>query len=434
MAKFDARVIHDTIRTIISRYPALAMHANPQDIQFQLSRRLSRFIEDSKHDLTIQDLLRVADANARELSDRYSGYSLMNRPVSLHDVDMGNIEEDFGNRVIYYGDETNQKDPVKQGRKQVARPKSISLKEFQGFREQRVPNTPHEEQSPWGRDVTLDDITPAKRVAEQPEYHEDENHRRVTRNKRTLSVLAAEKSASAHGNEPFAKDQFANLPQTGMDARQGSVFDVDDVAYEPQEAARTASARKGTAKANKALASEKQPVVVKRRKKTAVAPVEVLPLPVMPVPETALEPVQPENTAFEELVESGEVKAIAEPPVKKTARKAKTADATTKTKSSTTKASSTAIKSAKTAKTKRTFVRADETTKQMRALNAPEENKYTRRIRERAGMNHAEFSAKLGVPVSTLKAWEYNLRSPSGAAKVLINMLYKHPELIKYLD
>lgn len=54
-------------------------------------------------------------------------------------------------------------------------------------------------------------------------------------------------------------------------------------------------------------------------------------------------------------------------------------------------------------------------------------------IRKQANLSQNQFAHAIGISVSTLKSWEQGQRTPSGSAKVLLNLLAKHPELIDEL-
>ncbi|MEW6668063.1 MAG: helix-turn-helix domain-containing protein [Thermodesulfobacteriota bacterium] len=53
--------------------------------------------------------------------------------------------------------------------------------------------------------------------------------------------------------------------------------------------------------------------------------------------------------------------------------------------------------------------------------------------RLRIGLSQREFAKMLGVSLRTLQEWEQGRRTPSGAAKSLITIAIKKPELIKEL-
>lgn len=47
-----------------------------------------------------------------------------------------------------------------------------------------------------------------------------------------------------------------------------------------------------------------------------------------------------------------------------------------------------------------------------------------------SGLSQAQFAELLGISVRTLQKWEQGAREPSGAAKVLIRIAQKHPEVL----
>lgn len=54
--------------------------------------------------------------------------------------------------------------------------------------------------------------------------------------------------------------------------------------------------------------------------------------------------------------------------------------------------------------------------------------KFARRVRKRLGLSQAEFSARIDVPLDTVRNWEQGKRCPTGAAKALLKILDKAPE------
>ncbi len=52
------------------------------------------------------------------------------------------------------------------------------------------------------------------------------------------------------------------------------------------------------------------------------------------------------------------------------------------------------------------------------------------RIRLNSGLSQVQFAAALGVSKRTLEQWEQGRRSPSGAAKQLLKIVERHPEVL----
>ena len=52
------------------------------------------------------------------------------------------------------------------------------------------------------------------------------------------------------------------------------------------------------------------------------------------------------------------------------------------------------------------------------------------RVRLKSGLSQAQFAAALGVSKRTLEQWEQGRRQPSGAAKQLLKIAERHPEVL----
>ena len=53
-----------------------------------------------------------------------------------------------------------------------------------------------------------------------------------------------------------------------------------------------------------------------------------------------------------------------------------------------------------------------------------------REIRHNVGLSQSRFAALLGVSVRTLQDWEQGRRAPSGAARTLLLIAHRNPEVL----
>ena len=53
------------------------------------------------------------------------------------------------------------------------------------------------------------------------------------------------------------------------------------------------------------------------------------------------------------------------------------------------------------------------------------------RAREKSGLSQSRFAELLGVSVRTLQEWEQGRREPSGAAKTLLKIAERYPEVLQ---
>jgi putative transcriptional regulator len=56
------------------------------------------------------------------------------------------------------------------------------------------------------------------------------------------------------------------------------------------------------------------------------------------------------------------------------------------------------------------------------------------RVRLGAGLSQAGFARLLGVSVRTLQQWEQGRREPSGAARTLLRIAERHPQVLSDLE
>jgi putative transcriptional regulator len=53
-----------------------------------------------------------------------------------------------------------------------------------------------------------------------------------------------------------------------------------------------------------------------------------------------------------------------------------------------------------------------------------------RELRRRARLTQAEFAAKLGVPLETIRNWEQGKRAPRGPARALLTVIAREPDMV----
>ena len=61
--------------------------------------------------------------------------------------------------------------------------------------------------------------------------------------------------------------------------------------------------------------------------------------------------------------------------------------------------------------------------------SAPSDAAYARGVRARTRLTQAEFAARIGVPVETVRNWEQGKRSPRGPARALLKVIDKAPDV-----
>jgi putative transcriptional regulator len=58
----------------------------------------------------------------------------------------------------------------------------------------------------------------------------------------------------------------------------------------------------------------------------------------------------------------------------------------------------------------------------------PVDAAYARGVRARTRLTQAEFAARIGVPIETVRNWEQGKRSPRGPARALLKVIDKAPD------
>ena len=60
---------------------------------------------------------------------------------------------------------------------------------------------------------------------------------------------------------------------------------------------------------------------------------------------------------------------------------------------------------------------------------APTDAAYARNVRSATRLTQAEFAARIGVPIETVRNWEQGKRSPRGPARALLKLIHRVPDV-----
>jgi putative transcriptional regulator len=63
------------------------------------------------------------------------------------------------------------------------------------------------------------------------------------------------------------------------------------------------------------------------------------------------------------------------------------------------------------------------------ANGRPPDAVYARGVRARTRLTQAEFAARIGVPIETVRNWEQGKRSPRGPARALLKVIDRAPDV-----
>lgn len=66
----------------------------------------------------------------------------------------------------------------------------------------------------------------------------------------------------------------------------------------------------------------------------------------------------------------------------------------------------------------------------MSSITVPE-SVNVREVRQAVGATQAEFSARFGIPVDTVRKWERGARQPDAAARAYLTVILKNPKLVE---
>ena len=78
-----------------------------------------------------------------------------------------------------------------------------------------------------------------------------------------------------------------------------------------------------------------------------------------------------------------------------------------------------------------TRTQLDPEAQRRRTAKAWEAKNQVAKVRHSLDLSQDAFAELLGIGVSTLRSWEQNKREPSGAARMLIAIAIKHPEVLR---
>ncbi|MCF7731678.1 MAG: helix-turn-helix domain-containing protein [Akkermansiaceae bacterium] len=78
-----------------------------------------------------------------------------------------------------------------------------------------------------------------------------------------------------------------------------------------------------------------------------------------------------------------------------------------------------------------TRVAVDAESQRHNSANAWEAKSEVAKVRQSLGLTQEAFASLLGIGLSTLRSWEQGKREPSGAARMLITIALKHPEVLQ---
>jgi putative transcriptional regulator len=65
----------------------------------------------------------------------------------------------------------------------------------------------------------------------------------------------------------------------------------------------------------------------------------------------------------------------------------------------------------------------------LNGAGSPPDAAYARGVRARTKLTQAQFAARIGVPIETVRNWEQGKRSPRGPARALLKVIDKAPDV-----
>jgi putative transcriptional regulator len=65
----------------------------------------------------------------------------------------------------------------------------------------------------------------------------------------------------------------------------------------------------------------------------------------------------------------------------------------------------------------------------LRPIERPVDAAYAKNVRSATRLTQAEFAARIGVPIETVRNWEQGKRSPRGPARALLKLIDQVPDV-----
>lgn len=369
MAKVDPRTVRNTINLAVMKIPVLANQANPQDIRFQLFRRVTRELEKIADQINEIELQKIVDNHVQELGSRYANYSPMSRPLAhTQDFFIENEPEDFSERTVKYDSSY--------GKKNIEDPRELILKlgidydRLHLYHEQQRRGVLEGEIAIKKEDVFIPHVNPANSIQRSEAVNEDLPPSQWERTLGLAEVTTSNPVRSKNADFSQAVSMPNSLHADGTDTHRASK--KYSVIRKDHNLKKKKNLKTTQAQATK----ESKKITATVADLTTITDQDIL-----QVQETLKNPnAYPKaSKAILSVLKQGTIQGADNIP----------ADGN--------------------------------------------EHILLRRIRLRSGMDHDQFAKKLGVPKSTLKAWEYGARVPSGAARVLIKLLNNYPYLLNLI-
>lgn len=478
MAKVDSRIIDNAIDTAISKTPILANQVNPQDVRFQLFLRISNDLKAIKgQTVNSATVNRIAQTHAYDLSRLYNQYSPMAAQTfsestsdggheSFGDYVLENSPDDFSERVIFSN--KAQSDRTNDRRATLSR-MGLNLEKLELFKLQQqrgvlegedevteedllLPQDTNEEYfvtpeieddlppEQWGRTLHVSkpkDVSPAfeqgvqvspsppKRIGRKVKQAVVEASHSVTRDNKAVVTHTANEAYTEDTSKPKVirvnkkkklEDTNHSIPPEtkehgGLHGNQTNGLSLGEVEKplipaEQENGAARSEAPDNIKKVAKVENQSNVPASADKKrahKKRLIKEIEL---------NVSKEVKELQKKSLQEIKNNEEFQAAVRQNTGYTSRVMLAAALHDKKLDFYDKAVDGQI------------------------TQQAEEKDFSfmiRRLRMRFNYSQKELADKLGVPLSTIKTWEYGTRDASGAGQVLIKLLDEFPAIMALL-